>query len=148
LNTSKKKFIPPPERIHVLCEEDLDLAPKRILMLEDDKDLAALLECFLHTNSFQVTTVSNGVQGLRKIMESDFDVILCDLVMPNLPGDMFYLAVERTKPRLCKRFLFMTGHVADPKWDSFIRKVDGVILRKPFELHELMERVTSVLKKA
>ena len=96
----KKKFIPPPEKIHVLSEEDLDLEPKRILLLEDDKDLAPMLECFLETNSFQVTTVSNGVQGLRKIMESDFDVILCDLVMPNLPGDMFYLAVERTKPRL------------------------------------------------
>ena len=117
-------------------------------MLEDDKDLAPMLECFLKTSSFQVTTVSNGVQGLRKIMESDFDVILCDLVMPNLPGDMFYLAVERTKPRLCKRFLFMTGHAADPRWDSFIRKVNGVILRKPFELHELLERITSVLNKA
>jgi hypothetical protein len=70
------------------------------------------------------------------------------MVMPNLPGDMFYLAVERTKPGLCKRFLFMTGHAADPKWDSFIRKVNGVILWKPFELHELMERIALVLNKA
>lgn len=126
----------------------MNLEPKKILLLEDDKDLAPMLECFLKTNSFQVTTVSNGVQGLRKIMESDFDVILCDMVMPNLPGDMFYLAVERTKPGLCKRFLFMTGHAADPKWDSFIRKVNGVILWKPFELHELMERIALVLNKA
>ena len=116
--------------------------------MEDDEHLAPMMESFLETNSFQVTTVSNGVEGLRKIMESDFDVILCDMVMPTLPGDMFYRAVERTKPRLCKRFVFMTGHAADPKWDSFIRKVHGVMIWKPFELHELMERIGSVLKNA
>jgi two-component system, NtrC family, sensor kinase len=84
---------------------------------------------------------------VREIMARDFDLILCDLVMPNLPGDMFYLAVERTKQHLCKRFVFMTGHRADPKWDGFIRKVGGVVIWKPFSLPKLVTMMQQVLSK-
>jgi DNA-binding NarL/FixJ family response regulator len=94
-----------------------------------------------------VIRVPSGVEGLKHIMAVDFHVILCDLVMPNLPGDMFYLAVERIKPQLCKRFIFMTGHGADPKWDAFIRKVRGLVLFKPFPLHDLLAAIHNVLQK-
>ena len=66
-------------------------------------------------------------------------------MMPNLPGDMFYLAVERTKPQLCKKFIFMTGFAGDPKWQAFISRVKGVVLAKPFEFHLLLESITRVL---
>ena len=66
---------------------------------------------------------------------------------PNLSGDMFYMAVERTKPNLCKRFIFMTGHKGDPKIDAFIRKVRGLMLWKPFELHDLQATIEAILKK-
>jgi DNA-binding NarL/FixJ family response regulator len=61
------------------------------------------------------------------------------MVMPNLAGDMFYMAVERVKPHLCKRFLFMTGHQGERKIDDFIRSVRGLVLWKPFKTHVLME---------
>ena len=64
----------------------------------------------LESRNFIVTTVNDGVHALREVMAFDFDVIICDLLMPNMPGDMFYLAVQKTKPELCKRFLFVTGH--------------------------------------
>jgi DNA-binding response OmpR family regulator len=117
---------------------------RKLLMLEDDVELTDLLRSYLEKFHYEVVCVPNGVEGLKRIMESDFDVILCDLVMPHLPGDMFYLAVERTKPRLTKRFIFMTGHRADPKWDAFVRKISGVILWKPFQLFELMERIQMI----
>jgi hypothetical protein len=60
---------------------------------------------------------------------------------------MFYLAVERTKPHLCKRFIFMTGHRGDPKIDEFIRRVKGLMLWKPFEMYMLTEAIQTVLKK-
>jgi CheY-like chemotaxis protein len=58
---------------------------------------------FLESHSFEVTCVTNGVDGLRKVMSHAFDVILCDLNMPNLPGDKFHLAVERARKQLCRR---------------------------------------------
>ena len=118
---------------------------RSVLLLEDNDELAATLIEFLELYGCKTVRVANGVQGLRKIIEMDFDVILCDMVMPAFPGDMFYLAVERVKPSLCRRFVFMTGHKADPKWDNFIREIGGLILWKPFQMHELVEAVQTVM---
>ena len=115
------------------------------LLLEDNVDLASSLKEFLELYSWKTVHVTNGVNGLRKLMVMDFDVILCDMVMPAFPGDMFYRAVERVKPSLCRRFVFMTGHKADPKWDNFIREIGGLILWKPFQMHELVEAVQTVM---
>lgn len=139
---------PPGEKTHDISGAGAGQPPKKILLLEDDPDLMDTLAKFLESCSFQVVTVANGAEGLRKIVESDFDVILCDLVMPNLPGDMFYLAVERSKPHLCKRFIFMTGHRADPKWDEFIRKIGALAIWKPFQPHELLDRIEVIEARA
>jgi len=58
------------------------------------------------------------------------------------------LFVERVKPMLCKRFIFMTGHKADPKWDSFIRGVRGLILWKPFQMHELLTAMRTIFRRS
>jgi DNA-binding response OmpR family regulator len=123
------------------------LVPPKVLLLDDAGDLSAMLKTFLESSGFEVVAVEDGVQGLKLVMAEDFDVILCDLMMPNLPGDKFYIAVERTRSHLCKRFIFMTGHRADPKWDAFARRVGCLILWKPFELHMLLDAVRVVLKK-
>ena len=142
----KKFYVSPQEKTHEIQEQPD--AFKSVLLLEDEGDLTAALKVFLEDHHFRVTAVANGVEGLKKIMNADYDLILCDMMMPNLPGDMFYVAVERTKPALCKRFIFMTGHKGDKKIDDFIRKVRGVMLWKPFQLHDLLETMKTVLKKA
>ena len=109
-----------------------------VLLVEDDDKLSTALGKFLETYSCRTVRAKNAVEGLRAIMYLDFDIIVCDMVMPTFPGDMFYRAVERVKPALCKRFLFMTGHRADPRWDTFIRQVGGLMLWKPFQMHELL----------
>ena len=146
MNT-RKFYIPPAEKTHVLGEGEEPAPRKRILILDDDVTLADLTRMILEKNGYEVETAADGVQGIKKIMAGDYSVILCDMVMPNLAGDMFYLAVERVKPHLCKRFLFMTGHRGDRKVDDFIRKVRGLILWKPFESHILMESIQAVEQK-
>jgi len=75
-------------------------------------------------------------------------VILCDMMMPTLPGDMFYLAVERMRPHLCDRFIFMTGYKGDGKVADFIKKVNGTILNKPFLVDDLLEMIAFVQVRA
>src|SRR5690349_5448223 len=77
---------------------------KKILMLEDDEVLKRTLSQSLYDHVFDVVCVGNAVEALKQIMEVDYDVIICDVMMPHLPGDMFYLAVQRVKPHLCSRF--------------------------------------------
>jgi DNA-binding response OmpR family regulator len=133
------------EKVHDLTEDSIVPGVKSLLILEDDLTLTNMLRVFLESNSFTVICVTDGVEGLRRVMTTDFDIILCDLVMPNVPGDMFYVAVERTKKHLCKRFVFMTGHKTDPKWSGFLSKVDGPVIEKPFALPNLLSTIQTVL---
>src|SRR5580692_10182653 len=100
---NEKKYYTPPsaEKTHVL-QNISDQAPrKRILLLDDDPQLADLTRMILEENGYSVEVVSDGVQGIKKILATEYSVILCDMIMPNLAGDMFYMAVERVKPHLC-----------------------------------------------
>jgi len=117
---------------------------KRILLLEDDEDFRNIIKEFLESRFYDVVTVRNGVEGVREIMASDFEVILCDMMMPTLPGDMFYLAVERMRPHLCARFIFMTGYKGDGKIADFVKKVNGTILNKPFLVDDLLEMIAFI----
>ena len=101
-----------------------DLEITSILLLDDDVELADTLKIILESRNFVVTTARNGVEGLREVMEMDFDVIICDLMMPTMPGDMFYLAVNKVKPKLCRRFLFVTGHGNEPRIRDFLNTTE------------------------
>ena len=105
-----------------------ELEIKKILLVDDDVGLAAALKELLEGHNYLVTSAYNGMEALREVMESDFDVIVCDMMMPQMPGDMFYLAVKKTKPELCDRFLFITGHVDNLKIDDFLRTHDGLVV--------------------
>ena len=143
-----KYYVPPPEKTHDLGAVTEPAPRKKLLILDDDATLADLTRMILEENGYEVETASDGVQGIKKILAGDYSIILCDMVMPNLAGDMFYAAVERVKPHICRRFLFMTGHGGDRKIDEFIRKVRGLILWKPFQSHVLMEAIMPLNRSA
>jgi CheY-like chemotaxis protein len=139
---------PDGEKIHDLDRAESWEAPKRkILILDDDFTFADLTRLHLERIGYEVELAADGVQGITKIMADDYSAILCDMVMPNLAGDMFYTAVERVKPHLCSRIIFVTGQRGDRKVEEFIRKVHAPVLWKPFQMRELFETIRSVEKK-
>ena len=101
----------------------------------------------MESRNFIVTKVGNGADGLREIIALDFDVIICDMLMPKLPGDMFYLAVERTKPEMCDRFIFITGYADNPKVSQFLSKTKSQVLIKPVNIDDLLQAVGIVLRR-
>jgi DNA-binding response OmpR family regulator len=108
-----------------------------VLLLEDDPELLSAITNFLEENGYHIVAVTNGADGVRKVIESDFDAIVCDMIMPSFPGDMFYLATSRAKPHLCDRFIFITGDQGSPSINTFIESVNGTVLYKPFRLSAL-----------
>lgn len=124
-----------------------DLEITNILLLDDDVDLADTLKLLLEARNFVVTTARNGVEGLRETMAMDFDVIICDMMMPTMPGDMFYLAVQKVKPYLCSRFLFVTGNGDDPRTNDFLQRSDGLVVFKPVPSDELLQMISLVLQR-
>ena len=121
---------------------------KSILLLDDDIDLAYTLKALLESHNFVVTTVGNGVDGVQEIMRFDFDIIMCDMMMPRMPGPIFYRAVERAKPELCSRFIFITGYPDKPEVVDFLGSLkDPVVLNKPVRNDDLIQEISMVLKR-
>jgi len=120
---------------------------KRILLLEDRDDFRKVLDDYLVLRSFQVTSVPSGVEGLREIMKGTFDVIICDMMMPQVGGEMFYWAVTRVRPAAGQRFIFFTAHRNDPKIEFFFQRVNATVLIKPFKLEALDSAIRDVFCK-
>ena len=143
----EKLFIPPPV-VEIRLLDDQPQAFKRILILEDDLEVAAELKRYLESRHFDVYFAKSAVFALREVIEKDdFDIIMCDMDRPNFSGQMFHVAVSRVKPHLCSRFVFITSHDTPAATLAFIKDVNGVILWRPFEKHVLLETINLVLGK-
>ena len=116
----------------------------RVLLLEDRDDFRQVLHDHLVFRSYEVTSVRSGVEGLSEIMKGAFDLIICDMMMPQVGGEMFYWAVTRVRPAAAHRFIFFTGHQNNPAINFFFRRVNAVVLLKPFHLTELDSAIHSV----
>ena len=114
---------------------------KRILLVEDDAELAAMLKEFLEAHCYRVSAVANGADALKAVMERAYDVIICDVMMPKMAGDAFYYAVQRIKPALCERFIFITAHGDTQRMQEFLNHVSGMVLMKPFHLEDLLQTI-------
>jgi DNA-binding NtrC family response regulator len=136
----QKLDLPQPEpRIYEIPDDLLESRHKTVLVLEDDAAFVDTLKDTLESFSYHVTVVRTGAEGVQQILASEFDAIVCDMVMPNFPGDMFYLAVQRSRPHLCQRFIFITGHQDNPKIIQFIKQSGCVALWKPFKARQLLD---------
>jgi CheY-like chemotaxis protein len=119
----------------------------RVLVVDDDLELTLMYQLLLEACHYEVITASDGILALKQILRQDVDVILCDLRMAELDGDLFYQAVERAKPALCSRFLFITGEAEDPDYHAFLSRVKAPVLRKPVQPAKLLEEVQKLLSR-
>jgi CheY-like chemotaxis protein len=113
----------------------------RVLLLEDDAESRDFIRDWLVEKGYGVVAVENGADGVREVMNGDVTLVLCDVELPGLPGEGFYRAVERVRPDLCPRFIFITGQNGDEKTDEFIQAINGFVLRKPFNAENLRDSI-------
>jgi CheY-like chemotaxis protein len=123
------------------------VARQRLLLLEDDDEFREVMNDFLVSRFYDVTPVRDGAEGLREILKDPFDVIVCDMMMPQVNGEMFYWAVSRVRPAARLRFLFITGFQNDGKVQAFFQRVNATVLSKPFTLDALNTALLDVARK-
>jgi DNA-binding NarL/FixJ family response regulator len=80
-------------------------------------------------------------------MKGTFDLIICDMMMPQVGGEMFYWAVTRVRRAAARRFIFFTGHQNNRAIEFFFRRVNATVLFKPFKLSELDSAIHDVFLK-
>ena len=120
---------------------------KHILVVDDDQDFLQTYKEMLQANDFMVSTAANGVEALKTVMHLDVDAVFCDMNMPTMAGDMFYMAVQRVKPYICDRFVFVTGYEGNARYEEFFKKNKATVLYKPVTLGKLLGTVNIIFSR-
>lgn len=118
---------------------------KAVLLVDDDKQLASALQWILADENFLVDVAHDGEEAMLKVQAFEYDAVVCDLMMPRLRGDEFYYKAQKSRPRLARKFIFMTGFAADPAIGDFLTSNDVEFLVKPFPVQRLIRRVRDLL---
>jgi two-component system NtrC family sensor kinase len=124
------------------------IAPRKrhVLVVDDNVALGNFFSEILKLYGYEATVQTNAVLALKHALHQQTDAVICDLQMPQLDGDLFFAAVERSNPNLARRFIFVTGHADEERFQKFISTVDAPVLRKPVPVEALLtevERVTA-----
>jgi len=120
--------------------------PKRILVVDDEGDVATLLADLLQADGHQVETAANGEVALEMLARQAYDAILSDTKMPVLDGQGFFSQLERRHPALCRRIAFLTGDVLSADKRAFLAATGAPTLMKPFGLDEVRKIVNPLLR--
>jgi DNA-binding response OmpR family regulator len=120
-------------------------ALKALLVVDDDKQLASALQWILADENYLVDVAFDGAEALLKVKVHEYDAVICDVMMPRLRGDEFYVQAKKLRPDLENRFIFITGFGADKEIREFLdaRRLKHLI--KPFPIQELIARVKELL---
>jgi DNA-binding response OmpR family regulator len=118
---------------------------KIILVVDDDEQLANALQWILADEEFVVDVAQNGEEALLKVRIHDYNVVICDMKMPRMRGDEFYLKARAMRPCVADRFIFITGFAADPHITSFFNRHEVKYLVKPFPIEGLIGCVKGLL---
>src|SRR5262249_46339765 len=94
--------------------------------------LARGLAQLLRRDGHTVDTVANGRLALTQLAARAYDLILCDVRMPELDGPSLYRLLERQQPHLCQRLIFLTGDTLEPARAAFRGACGARFLRNPF----------------
>ena len=117
----------------------------RILVIDDEPQIRKILGRVLG-GAHSVVLVGSGREALA-ILDSDraFDVILCDLSMPDISGAELHRRLIELDPGLARRVVFVTGGAFTPEAADFLARVDNVYIEKPISTADLLGVIADIL---
>lgn len=120
---------------------------KRVLIIEDDKDIVELVRYNLEKEGFRIAATSDGLTGLAEVKKSPPDLLVLDLMLPKLPGLEVCKEIRRNQSlnRLPILMLTARGDEADRVVGLELGADDYVT--KPFSPRELVARVKALLRR-
>ncbi|MCK6548117.1 response regulator, partial [Myxococcota bacterium] len=118
----------------------------KILVIDDEPIIAKVVRRTL-AGDHDVLGATSARQALELIEGGEaFDVILTDLMMPQMTGMEFFAELGRVAPTHCARVVFLTGGAFTPSARSFLDAVPNPRLEKPFDAHQLRSVIASLVR--
>jgi CheY-like chemotaxis protein len=119
---------------------------KRILCVEDEPEMIDLIRLILNRRGFEVKGASGGIEGLQLVKQELPDLVLLDLMMPDMDGWEVYQQMKADEKTRDIPVIVVTAKAQniDRVLAMHIAKVDDYIT-KPFSPHELLQSVEKVL---
>jgi CheY-like chemotaxis protein len=110
---------------------------KRILAVENDELVRSFLLDGLVMAGYDVDTAGNGREALQKIDQRDYDLILCDMRMPELDGPGLCRALHARSAHMLAHLVFLTTPDSLDAHEAFLAESGVPVLTKPIDLDEL-----------
>jgi DNA-binding response OmpR family regulator len=119
---------------------------RKILFLEDDPNLGAILQEHLQVKGFSVLLCPNGEEGIKAYQRDSYDLCLVDVMMPQKDGFTFAKEV-RAKDQTTPLVFLTAKSLKEDKIEGFKIGCDDYVT-KPFSIEELVLRIEAVLKRS
>lgn len=117
----------------------------RLLVIDDEPHVGTAIRRVLTQHEVVACTSASG--ALHLLAEDQaFDLILCDLAMPDRSGQDFYEELSLTRPELAERVVFVSGGAFTQQLTTFLQNVPRPCLSKPFGAAELREQIARLLQ--
>ena len=115
----------------------------RIILAEDDNDMRRFLVKALEKAGHQVTSFAEGASAFEEIKQTTFDLLLTDIVMPEMDGIELARRAAELDPSL--KIMFITGFAAVALHPDSKAPKDAKVLSKPFHLRDLVAEVDRMM---
>ena len=119
---------------------------KKILLIEDDAFLKQLYEDILTQEGFEVQVIDEGIKALEKIKENKWQLILLDVLLPNLDGFQIVDILSKEKIKLSCPVIFMTNLDATDDDKVKLSKADDYWVKSSMSPPEFLEKIKNTIK--
>lgn len=132
---------PPPSSQHSSNPPSSETGSARILVVDDDPGVGRALRLMLE-EEHDVTCYTSPREALKRLLQDhEFDLVFCDLMMPELTGMDIYQVLRFNRPGYEARIVFMTGGAFTASAKRFLAQVPNARIEKPFNLRALQRMV-------